>query len=170
MKLTPQILAMYLGRECMIEANEGNKETVLKLMAVNITGYAFFDDSEYTEDPIAIEFVKPILRRLEDMAEEEALEFTKYLYGKMFGLADEIKDSISVLSDSADQIGWICSGHEKERIGITIEVDRGIELSLDGDKMKVNQFDCIALLLSKHFDLFGLIDSGEAIDQKTLKP
>ena len=80
---------------------------------------------------------RPILRRLEDMTEEEAFE-----YGETFAF-------------------WN---------GGTSEEYRRKRAFLAKDHAKQGRYHTTALLhlLSKSFDLFGLCDSGLALDSKTL--
>lgn len=125
-KLTPQILAMYLG--CRIQFRKTSVGTFVGysgdsggFVEVDMDGTGLYVSHHRVNE------VKPILRRLEDMTEEEAIEC---------GVS-----------------GAWC------------------DLEFDGT-WRSNQFTTKAFigLLSKSFDLFGLIDAGLAIDAKTLKP
>jgi hypothetical protein len=174
-QLTPQQLALYLGCEvqtCHRHYPDPEKKSEWKIgtimdidLVLGQVGVWFPEEQKENLVNFYPKDVKPILRRLSSMTVGEATEITKALYGKIFGLPDEIKELDEVLTDSPDSVGWICIGLEKERVGITIDIDRGIELSLGGNKMKVNQFDCIVWLLPK-FDLFNWIDAGLAIEKK----
>lgn len=118
--LTPQILAMYLGCNCQRDHGKGIIETAPlmgvvqsevdkgKWIACVDVGLDFFHEW-YVEE------TKPILRRLEDMTDEER--------------AAQVPTSDTI----------------------------------------AGRAESIAYLLSKHFDLFGLIDAGLVIDAKTLQ-
>lgn len=69
--LSPSILAMYLGCDCQY-IDEDFNELILPLLAVNMSGYAWFVDPEFDE-AIEIKNVKPILRNLSSMTEEETI-------------------------------------------------------------------------------------------------
>lgn len=91
--------------------------------------------------------LKPILRPLSDMTEDEAWEFAG---GKSESLYDDLK------IESIDKTG----------IQISYAIDAGDE----GWHIQRHKFDFYAVgpsqfiwMLSKHFDLFGLIDAGLAI-------
>ena len=63
----------------------------------------------------------------------------------------------------SDRIGFSFYDEENDLVGLTIEVDRGIEFSVDSNKLIVNQFEHTLWLLNKGFDLFELIDENLAI-------
>jgi hypothetical protein len=83
---------------------------------------------------------KPILRPLSDMTEEEKLEFYKLVN------PNSIEDSDSVRIDTIDEI---IKGH--------LFPLKLLEIAMGA-----------AYLLSRSFDLFGLIEDNEAIDATTL--
>lgn len=129
-KLTPQILAMYLG--CRVQTfafgdkNSFGVFTGIELDARQEQSFvAVICDGDVHQRIFRLYEVKPILRRLEDMTEEEAWEY----------------------SDAV--------GYRYNRAGHTDTIQ--------------HEAAGTAYLLSKSFDLFGLIDSGLAIDSKTLK-
>src|SRR6185369_12818594 len=115
-KLTPQILAMYLGQQVFVP--EENKTGILSSTSwhhgeIVILDVQYSEKDDYTvlNENNDITRVKPILRKLQDMTEEEHLEIER-------------------LPDAY----W--------------------------GQLNADQF---AYLLSKSFDLFGLIESGDAI-------
>lgn len=98
---------------------------------------------------------KPILRPLSDMTEEEA-------YSLIFSVDFYKRHEIEVTNISDNP--WI-------GISFTVRYDgkgrwwnKTQRLNADFNPKQVGY------LLSKHFDLFGLIQSGEAIDATTLNP
>lgn len=134
--MTPQILAMYLG--CEISTPE--QDAILTGLTTKSTGgdsnlcrvqcfykqrdvIRFFDMSECL----------PILRKLEDMTEEEA-------------------EQCAILTGKSKIYSGRYWQHNKSFMNIT----------------QYQAFNVTAYLLSKSFDLFGLIEAGEAIDQKLI--
>jgi hypothetical protein len=102
--------------------------------------------------------VKLLLRRLEDMTEEDLKEMII-----MFSLID-----LSNCQFEYDQY-WV----NAIRKGVVVDC-LSIEMNGHIDMMRCSpgtnpQPETFHYLLSKHFDLFGLIDAGLAVDQKTLK-
>lgn len=175
MKDMKQYLHLYLG----CETNLG------KLVSVGCDGEdtitlrdnpdeesGFYGEPElYSTPENDLHEIKPILRKLSDMSEEDALAVTKDIYSNIFGVntSNEVNNISGIMTEGADNVGWICYGHDELRIGVTITIDRGIEFSLGGSDMIVNQFKYTAWLLSHSFDLFNLIPEGLAIDAKTLE-
>lgn len=120
LKLTPQVLAMYLG--CEIEA-KGSRGI---LRNVNLKGFCTLQLSEEIGQGIGclVEEVKPILRRLSSMTEEDSIE--------MFGTS---KENFYAKENAKPEDLFLFTPNET------------------------------AKLLSKHFDLFGLLDAGLAIEK-----
>lgn len=106
-------LHLYLGAN--YDAGNG-------IDVININTLAYLN-----EFPSAWERIKPILRQLSDMTEEEHKEHES-------------------LQTNYGEVGCGCIG--------TLIVDNG---------------KSIVYLLSKHFDLFGLIEAGLAIDKTKIK-
>jgi hypothetical protein len=97
--------------------------------------------------------VKPILRPLSDMTEEEAWEFVG-------GKSDQLYDDLKI--DKIDKTGIV----------ISYVINAGDE----GSFPQSHKFDFFALgpeqlrrLLSRGFDLFNLIPEGLAIDKTTIQ-
>ena len=113
-------------------------------------------------------YCKPILRPLSDMSEEELIELLTNVYESIYGIAHEPFKDVILHAEGNDKVGLVCKCYMGQRIGFSIEVERGVDISSDGLHLMVNQFDCTKWLLSKHFDLFGLIENGEALDKTKL--
>ena len=92
---------------------------------------------------------KPILSRLEDMTEEDAKELLKIRYGRA-GWFNPIYERHSSLCVDF----YFYDSNQKKCVS-----------QLDWDTLNA---ESVAYLLSKGYDLFNLIPSGEAIDRKTL--
>lgn len=125
------------------------------------------------------DFVKPILRRLEDMTEEEMIQLIQIM------VPDEMEDK------PTDEEYILNLFHNDDGNLVNCDVAIGAEYNVrcyegqltikkcgticaydeTGDEQElVNAPKAYHYLLSKHFDLFGLIDAGIAIDAKTLNP
>ncbi len=115
MKQLKNYLHLYLG----CDTNKG------KLCSVNIEGICIVMMNDGQIEAGNIEDIKPILRPLSDMTEEEREEFKNVRYGHRL-----------------------------------LDISLFIDLELSATYVK--------WLLSKHFDLFGLVEAGLAINATTL--
>jgi len=130
--ITPQIAALYLGHKCTYDS-----KALIHTIETEINARVLSD----MEDGFAT--VTPHLRRLESMTEEEAREVYKIRYGET----------------------WEKSFHD-----INLEVSpclenfwkEYIELYSPEGSLLIGFPDVWLHLLSKGFDLFGLIDAGLA--------
>lgn len=147
-----QTLALYLGCECKTFAfgDSGNLKTTFKGIELRGDGYepyvALGDGRTLNAGEI-----KLLLRPLSSMTEEEMYEYTI--------LRGYTKDRVHNLRKK--YAGW--------------EFDFNPTNSGDGCFLCVvpphgdsHKPDCFLFLLSKGFDLFGLIEKGEAIDSTKL--
>lgn len=107
--------------------------------------------------------VKPHLRTVSSMMEEEMKELWKFIFKKPFHVNGNIRfiEQRTTLTEPR----WVLSSGV-ERLGI--EVSGNVWYDSDLQNYKFNQHEVTLWLLSKHFDLFGLIDSGLAIDKTKL--
>lgn len=120
---------------------------------------------------IKYEEIKPILRRIEDITEEELLSIVQLCYVNIFKMQGSFERIQHVYEDGS--AGIICydsdpPNNQEFRIGLTIEMERGIELSIDSSKMMLPVFDLQLHLYKLNIDLHGLIDANLAIDAATL--
>lgn len=124
--LEAKILAMYLGQKAIA----GTKEKTFTIIGVcsdsnscsiKLTGRK----GTIINEGVSISIIKPILRKLESMTEEEAAELLNLCDGEVFAWTDQ---------------------NDRKKFAYTAQ---GFHY-----------------LLSRGFDLFGLIDSGLAIAQK----
>lgn len=150
-----EVLHLYLGCEIQVVRPEGSVpfESGLKGGCYNATE-ALEYDTTYTLDARKLAFimgsttvmamlphVKPILRPLESMTEEEL---------------DEIARQVLEEDDLAHPVAEKIANYETF-------------ISM-GDWSAFEMAQMTAYLLSKHFDLFGLIPAGLAIDKASLNP
>lgn len=106
---------------------------------------------------------QPILRPLSDMTEQEFIELFKLC--SLFDLSDCTFE----FGDSERFINAEFNGRIVDCIQI-VSGDCVMMMNNDRTFSPVNpQSQCFLFFLSKHFDLFGLIKSGQAIDATTLK-
>jgi len=100
--------------------------------------------------------IKPILRPLSDMLNTEAFEIHKMYFGT--------ETTLDFTGDTGS--AYFNPKTVKVTTYHALRIINGEDYEI-GDFMKV--VSIVPYLLSKHFDLFGLIEAGLAIDKITLK-
>ena len=164
MKELKDYLHLYLG--CEVMTNEGKG----KLISVGFNNKVLDIKISVDGDSECIEWFKLVIHPLSDMTEMEIIKLMTIIYKSIFGQCGLISETNLITDENDnDKVGFTCKDDSNNRIGVTVEVDRGIEFSFNEDKLKVNQFECTQWLLKNSFDLFGLIEAGLAIDKTTLK-
>lgn len=174
MKDIHEYLAYYIGQPCQTDQGSGTIEGVNDTDSCGGTwAVRIGEDYEmFTENDC--EWVKPILRRLSDMTEQEALHI-----GKLAFFDSDMK--------------YPDSDYTVKKTGITIELPSAYAVSINNDwyerEIRIgfntgniwnrpdqhiyeriyNQPQIFHYLLKQGFDLFGLIDAGLAIDAKTIQ-
>jgi len=139
-----QTLSLYLG--CQVITNSGIKGRLVTTDMRNDLVIAEISNAAYQTTRKPIRHVKPILRPLSSMTEEEARE-----------LFPTGTDTIAEYKKTP--IGW----------AITYSIDAGEEGTyvnthdLQWNELSPRQF---SLLLSRGFDLFNLIPEGLAVEKK----
>lgn len=134
---------------------------------------------ENEDDVTWTDSIKPILRKLEDMTEEEMIGFIQ----SMVPMDMEDKpspddyslemfyndDGLMVDGDIAVGANYSCRCYEGQigikKCGSIILFEEDKDVTRD---QLINTPLAFRYLLTQHFDLFGLIDAGIAIDSKTL--
>lgn len=146
-KLTAQILSLYAGQRAefpgnirseIISAFDYGKDVIV--CATGLPGWpqnGFYPHYAQGAD------VKPILRPLSSMTEDEALEVYKIVYGNDYGGK---------------------AGECRYWIGMDYKEDIGLGQSVVGFRNTLANPPALLHLCSLGFDLFGLIDAGLAID------
>lgn len=143
------------------------------------------------EDPVEVlvSEIRPILRPLSDMTDKDFNEFAKSVLhreGEVMVYAEVNRQwcAASIDIENCYELEDIERTSAKEMICNAEEADYDNVLSCDkgksiaygaNDEMRYFvdvevQAQFVRYLLSKHFDLFGLIPAGLAIDSTTLKP
>ncbi len=176
------VIHYYLG--CQVQTNYKTASTEGRPMKRNVG--KFIDIDLLVPDSISVQFdwhkktmdsttlnikdIKPILRTISDMTEMEIIKLLAIVYKNIFTYEPDIHNVSIHTSGDPDEIGLKCTDRLNDsNIGLTIEKSSGIEFSHDSQKLMVNQFDCVSWLLRNHFDLFALIESGQAIDKTNVK-
>lgn len=177
--LSPQILAFYLG--CEVELNSPREKIVTGfIQEIDVTGNCIMASMEITRRS-NIRRIKPLLRKLSSMTEEEAQQLLTILFEDK-SLKDEDKvtadeidvdlhpndDALMVDGDMALVIALSCRCYEGQ-LGITLNGSLVLYNEAGSIDRLENTVEAFAFLLSKHFDLFNLIENNLAIDKDTLK-
>lgn len=185
MKEIKDYLHLYLGCEILFKC--GNEEVVCNIINVHVGGgYALgtSKDGKAFNHYGGFDGGKLIIRPLSDMTEEEILQCGKLICAvpNEEGFSYEIERSHNTVgakffSDKYTSGQYLSIWNEKNKLsGIGhIEVgwynDNKIDKRKTKDLWKVGGCHELTIyLLSKHFDLFGLIEAGLAIDKTTLNP
>lgn len=149
--LTPQMLALYLGCECYDEYDDD----------IKILWSVSMDDSEY---PVIlkkkvnhfrkIKEIKLLLRPLDSMTEEEKTFF--------------VLDANDLNKEFVINEFHFQEKHDRMKeyyFDALTKADDDMNLRLGASWY----FRSIPYLLSKHFDIFGLVENGLAIDATKIK-
>jgi hypothetical protein len=151
-------LHLYLG--CELKSGNGGS---VKLFAVTKEiipctdfGIAVLNGNQtYTTQ---LGSYRPVLRPLSDMTEKERADIFEIIFGRPFkGRTEWFKERTTlqeprwVLSQSVDRVG--------------IQMNGEVWADCDLHPFKMNPHETSRYLLSKGFDLFGLIDAGLATDK-----
>lgn len=120
--------------------------------------------------------IKPILRRLEDMTEEEAIAVHREATKTPFLPADKDEYDVTYIKSKGDvcAIQVVDLRMPKMYTNINTEGDVLIYVHETNEEPKIcervaNQHRITHYLIQQCFDLFGLIDAGLGIDAKTVK-
>lgn len=161
------VLHLYLGCECTWESCDGNSGGTKELDGYTLNQFA----DNYIRN------VKPLLRPLSSMTQEEMFELINSTAPDDMEDIPEIDEydlemfyndgGNMVDGDVAVGCNFSCRCYEGQ---IAITHDGTIHYYNDnGDRERAHNLPkAYKYLLSKHFDLFGLIDAGLAIDKTKL--
>lgn len=118
------------------------------VLSNDISGEIFILKPEYLGENGFAPMIKPLLRQLSDMTKDEITELFK-----LKGLDYSEVVTRASIDDNFIQIEYKCDG----------------ELLSDWQTAKFISPKQFTYLLSHHFDLFGLISEGKALDKNSLK-
>jgi hypothetical protein len=128
-------------------------------------------------------YLKPILRRLTDMDYSEAFDFALMCMNSRHHLDEEsqvTEDEMSAIDLSKNDGGNLLDADVEVYIGVSVRCfeggvilrkDGSISVQAEGEETEQRVDDIaekVVFLLKNHFDLFNLIESGQAIDAATL--
>lgn len=148
----------YYGCECEFVLTESKKVLIQELLGIALDYY--FLDVYKKKNPI-YDSIKPILRPLSSMTEEEAIYLANLIQydGDSFIWKVRLKDELQIVIDgvrNSDYRTVTIAYDWKFSVCDTDEYGNGYS----GE----NPHETTRYLLSKSFDLFGLIESGLAIE------
>lgn len=154
-------LHYYLG--CEVESNYVRKRKLVGFIYRNNESWPMIQDLGEAGNPIGMPYsvahndVKLLLRPLSDMTEDEAkvcYKINPYSKGEWLIKSVLVKENTKGYQPNIVQINW--EGKEGST-GYACGTDY-----MYFNKLSAEQF---SYLLSNHFDLFGFIESGLAIDK-----
>lgn len=145
-----------------VEAKMGTKIGVLKLIEYNTKGEFRVAGvgRKVNKKFWGVPNIKLLLRPLSDMTEEELRHVLNMCYTNVYGHDPEFQ-LVTIVSDETGGGVKATEDNGKWNYGLTVTTD-GVNFSVNGDFLFVKQFEMIAYLLSRGFDLFDLIPSGQA--------
>jgi hypothetical protein len=152
MKTLESILHLYLGCKAEIKSPGSNIKYVETLNGAMVDVYRGTSD--------VYEYIKPILRPLDSMTQREAIELCKM---QIKGFRDD-EDVVRIIQ--MKPVVKFIIHHKDEIADLPYLVRHLIVRNLNIDSYLTNQ---LTYLLSKSFDLFGLIDSGLALNATKLE-
>lgn len=144
---------LYLWCDCLLEGRYKAKLCGFQHNKPILTLYYASGEVSYSQkDTFALNdysLLKPILRPLSDMTKEEGIEYAQFY----------CRNKIAV------PIDWVeIKMHESGSVNLSIG-DGGGGLSLFPGGPHGDKAEAFVYLLKKGFDLFGLIESGQALDK-----
>jgi len=159
------VIHLLLGCECIGQYDDADRRAYLtgitnggtecELQFFEEDGINVFESPEWSD----IEKVRPILRRLASMTEDEMKALWAIVFHRPFPDSGRIEKSY--MQDKKNPRWVLMSG--VERLGIQLNGD--IWADSDLHIWQQNPHLLTVYLLKQGFDLFGLIDSGQAIDK-----
>lgn len=118
---------------------------------------------------------KPILRRLSSMTEEEMGEYVVMCLNPIQSEMDDpiTVDEVSIDTDMPHGNGYYDAAISCRCFEGVVRIRENGDTFLFDEEQRPQELEGqarrTAWLLSKHFDLFGLIENEEALDSETLK-
>lgn len=142
-------LPLYI--DCEVEASNG-------LTYKN--NFSFMERLDSDKYSFGWDGIKLVLRQLSDMTEEDCPEWFKEWMPDGFSVFHQVDNAYKYVQIDSETTDGYC---------LTIHPDGSMscECKDNGDQYAYKGGDLFRHLLSKHFDLFGLIESGLAISSTT---
>jgi hypothetical protein len=158
MKLELKHLAPYLPYGLNLRIK--NYNSLSWSVKLNIDNYLNNFDKRYINDNI--ESIKPILRPLSDLTKEIEVNEEKFVpIYKLFEIQYKDTSHVDLIREMYFKINYTftCSSHYAT----------AMETSINTKNIQMNNYWKIEKLFEWHFDVFGLIEKGLAIDINTTK-
>lgn len=185
-------LHLYLGCECIIGDKKG-KLTAMQSKPFDQAVFRSDEDSRMGH-LVSVDKIKPILRPLSDMTDKEWLHIFSLARGiviqddSIYKIEKHSNNEVCIRISLA-QFLLSCQEHhnadvrvpkgvsfrlkyfytsnslEVTEVGINEAKNEFTPMTDEWDNFCFNQSEIFIYLLSKHFDLFGLIEAGLAIDK-----
>lgn len=158
-----EVIHLYLGCEVQVRGD------IEKLIGVESDGAAITFSGRYGRRIWGAKEVKPLLRQLSDITEEEASDVYTIERDRILHIHTNDHDISRRIGS-----GIVVTRLDHMNIGLLIRLDGVCYKVIDEGKKPtiepaMNQPLIFQHLLSKGFDLFSLIETGQAIDKNTLQ-
>lgn len=165
MKNIKDYASYYIGRQCLntwFPPDHDAYDAGWKLAGFRISYYKCFlleNDQDFTWT----DSIKPILRRLESMTEEEVEQLAMIYSG-----ANSVRRTTGVAANWHYYLCFFDGSPEPEKLTITADGSAWYAHYFDknatGFRNIINEHQATHYLLQQGFDLFGLIDDGIAVE------
>lgn len=170
-KLELKHLCGYLPHGLKIAVDEYSGQLLLDTVLGITNDEIIGENDSYQFD------VKPLLLPLSALTEPmeygtvPIVELAKMAFLNTFTTAPFFKDFETFNSKIGDEFGFV--GYtEDDRISLTVNntfCNQSFEFWISGHRHNCKQLEMFEYLYSKHFDIYGLIPAGLAIDKRTVK-
>lgn len=161
-----EVAHLYLGCTCSVSASEYYESGVGKLVRVDIedgntvviSANTLHDRTKYCVEA-DIDDVKPLLRPLSDMTEEEAIQVAEICFPKRQMPTKRVFRNLGHLKQVSIEGG--------KRFEVALSINTGrfkISYGSAGYTAADNIAEATLYLLNQGFDLFRLLENGEALD------
>ena len=126
--------------------------------------------------PRRFDRVKLILRPLSDLAKDIEQngerfvpmgELLKITLQKTFNYLENFE--VKYVGENSNCYGISARCYEKDEAGFSFSEDNSFDFTLNSARLNINQLELYTKLFEWKFDIFNLIEKGEAIDVNTLK-
>lgn len=170
MSCTTQQLSCYLPYGLKVMLNGSNHPTRILGLELNPLNIIVVRYGEIRESKVSLKYVKPILRPLSDLTEPEIMELL------MSGMAEDVLEVLQKAHEFAGYTsGQVIRLYDKTQgIQLIAPAYTLVSYSISTCQFNLkwgfryNMFDVFQKMFEMHLDVFGLIESGDAIDVNTL--
>lgn len=114
----------------------------------------------------SLDKIKPILRPLSDLTKEIEHNGEKFVPMKKLKTGGTNKDSVYTVDDW-NGTNYVCCDNENHELRFAEKT--GFDRRYNSESRQIYAYDLFQKLFEWHFDVFGLIEKGEAIDINIFK-